>query len=158
MNRGGFSPPPAGANSGSGWFLSTTKVDYFHPLQIITILLLFLIMTVKYEIRYYSADVQQEIRAFPKTLKARFIRYTVQMIESGANIGEPHTKAFGDGLFELRLKGQEGIARVFYCTQIGRKIVMLHSFMKKTQKTPLREKEIAMKRLQEVKNGKTTVA
>ena len=115
-------------------------------------------MKTRYEIRYYSHEVQQDIRGFPKTLKARYIRCTDQMAETGANLGEPHTTAFGGGLFELRLKGQEGIARVFFCTQIGRKIVMLHSFMKKTQKTPIREKEIAMRRLQEVKNGKATVA
>lgn len=64
---------------------------------------------------------------------------------------EPHTKAFGDGLFELQLKGAEGIARVFYCTLVGRRIVMLHCFVKKTQKTPLKERWIAKKRMMEVK-------
>jgi len=53
-------------------------------------------------------------------------------------------------LFEIRIKGQEGIARVFYCTQINNEIVMLHSFIKKTQNTPRRELETAMKRLKEV--------
>jgi phage-related protein len=46
-------------------------------------------------------------------------------------------------LFELRLKGAEGIARVFYCTLIGRRIVMLHSFVKKSARTPVRDREIA---------------
>lgn len=111
----------------------------------------------KYEIRYYDHEVQQDILSLPKTLKARYFRCTDEMVTSGSNLGEPHTKSFGDGLFELRLKGREGIARVFYCTQIGRKIVMLHSFIKKTQKTPSRESEIAYQRLKEVKNGKITV-
>ena len=53
------------------------------------------------------------------------------MIALGPNIGEPHTKAFGEGLFELRLKGAEGIARVFFCTRVGKRIVMLHSFIKR---------------------------
>ncbi len=57
-------------------------------------------------------------------------------MEYGTNLGMPHTKAMGSGLFELRLKGAEGIARVFYCTVIDRKVVMLHSFVKKTDKTP----------------------
>ena len=70
----------------------------------------------------------------------------------GPNLGEPHTKAMGDGLFELRLKGAEGIARVFYCTLIGKRIVMLHSFVKKTDRTPKRELEVAHSRLEEIKH------
>jgi phage-related protein len=69
------------------------------------------------------------------------------------HLGAPHTKAFGDGLFELRLKGAEGIARVFYCTLVGQKIVMLHSFIKKTQKTPRSELAIALQRMKEVKQN-----
>ena len=68
-------------------------------------------------------------------------------------LGSPHTKAFGDGLFELRLKGAEGIARVFFCTLVAKRIVMLHSFIKKSDKTPLREREIAEARLKEVKDA-----
>lgn len=60
------------------------------------------------------------------------------MIALGPNIGEPHSKAFGAGLFELRLKGAEGIARVFFCTLVGKRIVMLHSFIKKSERTPTR--------------------
>jgi phage-related protein len=68
-------------------------------------------------------------------------------------LGAPHTKAFGNGLFELRLKGAEGIARVFFCTLVGKRIVMLHSFIKKSDKTLLREREMAEVRLKEVKHG-----
>lgn len=72
------------------------------------------------------------------------------MIEHGANLGEPHTQAMGSGLFELRLKSTEGIARVFYCNRIGKRIVMLHSFVKKTPKTPLKELRIAQTRIKEL--------
>lgn len=58
----------------------------------------------------------------------------------------------GNGLLELRLKGAEGIARVFYCTMVGKQIVMLHSFVKKTQKIPFKEKRIEEIRMREVKN------
>lgn len=75
------------------------------------------------------------------------------MIHSGANLGGPHTQAMGDGLFELRLKGPEGIARVFYCTLVGKRIVILHSFVKKTQKTSLRELRTAQARMKEIKNA-----
>jgi phage-related protein len=75
------------------------------------------------------------------------------MVALGPNLGEPHTKAFGDGLFELRLKGAEGIARVFFCTLVGKRIVMLHSFIKKSERTPLREREIAETRMKEIKRA-----
>jgi phage-related protein len=65
----------------------------------------------------------------------------------------PHTRAMGEGLFELRLKSAEGIARVFYCTMVGRKIVILHQFIKKTDKTPQRELETARRRMKEFKNA-----
>ena len=97
----------------------------------------------EYEIRYYSDEVEEQILALPDTLAARYVVLTRRMTAVGANLGPPHTDSFGEGLFELRLKGAEGIARVFFCTLIGRKIMMLHSFVKKTQKTPHREIEIA---------------
>lgn len=75
------------------------------------------------------------------------------MVALGPNLGEPLTKAFGDGLFELRLKGAEGIARVFYCTLVGRRIVMLHSYIKKSNKTPRRELDVARGRSDEVRHA-----
>jgi len=74
------------------------------------------------------------------------------MQEHGANLGEPHTKALGNGLFELRLKGVEGIARVCYCTLARQRIVMLHCFVKKSQKTPTADLQLAQARLKEVKD------
>jgi phage-related protein len=105
-----------------------------------------------YTITYYSQAVQTEILNLPDTLAARYIVLTRRMVALGPNLGEPHTKAFGEGLFELRLKGTEGIARVFFCTLVGRRIVMLHSFLKKSQKTPPRERRIAEVRMKEIKN------
>ena len=91
--------------------------------------------------------------ALPDTLAARFVVLTRRMVVIGPNLGEPHTKAFGNGLFEMRLKGAEGIARVFFCALVGRRIVMLHSFVKKSSKTPQRELEIAETRLKEIKHA-----
>lgn len=108
-----------------------------------------------YSIGYYSEGVQEQIIALPDTLAARYVVLTRRMIALGPNLGEPHTKAFGNGLFELRLKGAEGIARVFFCTLVGRRIVMLHSFIKKSERTPLRELEIAKSRLKEIKHANT---
>jgi len=65
----------------------------------------------------------------------------------------PHSRAMGDGLFELRLKGKEGIGRAFYCFLIGQKVIIVHSFVKKTQETPKRELRVAISRIEEVKNA-----
>jgi len=55
-------------------------------------------------------------------LAARYIVLSRRRVSLGPNLGEPHTKVFGGGLFELRLKGAEGIARVFFCTLVGRRM------------------------------------
>ena len=104
-----------------------------------------------FTIIYYSEQVQNEIMSLPVSLQARYIALTQRMLEHGPNLGLPHTDAFGGGLFELRLKGKEGIARVFFCTVIDCEIVMLHSFIKKTQKTPKNELAIARIRMKEIK-------
>lgn len=106
-----------------------------------------------YSIEYDSAGVEDQILDLPDTLAARYVVLTRRMAAVGPNLGPPHTVSLGDGLFELRLKGAEGIARVFFCTLVGRRIMMLHSFVKKTQKTPLREIDIARKRMKEVKHA-----
>ena len=108
-----------------------------------------------YAIVYYSAAVQTQILDLPDTLAARYVVLTRRMVVLGPNLGAPHTKAFGEGLFELRLKGAEGIARVFFCTLIGKRIVILHSFIKKSDKTPPREREIAKVRIKEVRHAHT---
>jgi phage-related protein len=108
-----------------------------------------------YTIQYYSERLQEDIFALPKTLLARYFSLTDRIKVFGPNLGEPHTKAFGNGLFELRMKGAEGIARVFYCTLIKRQIVMLHCFVKKSPKTPTNDRRIAERRLKEVKNADT---
>jgi phage-related protein len=108
---------------------------------------------VDYTITYYSEAVQADILNLPDTLAARYIVLTRRIVALGPNLGEPHTKAFGESLFELRLKGAEGIARVFFCTLAGRRVVMLHSFVKKADKTPPRERRIAEARMKEVKHA-----
>ena len=62
-----------------------------------------------------------------------------------------HIPIFGGGLFELRLKSADGIARVFFCTMVEQEIIMLHSFIKKAQKTPLKELKLAKQRMKELK-------
>jgi len=109
----------------------------------------------KWVIKYYSEKLENEILKLPSGLLARYLRLTDLLTEFGANLGLPHTKKIEKELFELRVKGKEGIARVFFCTKVGRKIIMLHSFIKKSQKTPKKELEIARKRKKEVLNNES---
>ena len=106
-----------------------------------------------WEVTFYSDKVESEILDMPKGMVAKFVRAGDLMIVSGPNLGMPHTKSMDDGLFELRLKSSEGIARVFFCTVVNQKIVFLHHFIKKTQKTPPKELNIARKRMKEAKDA-----
>lgn len=107
----------------------------------------------KWEILYYSTNVRKFILDLPNGILADYLRLIELLQEHGADLRLPHSRTMGKGLFEMRPRGAEGIGRVFYCTQIGRKIVILHTFVKKTQKTPKNELDIARKRLKEVKNA-----
>ena len=80
-----------------------------------------------WRIEYFSGKLETEILNLPAGLLARYLRLTDMMIEFGSNLGMPHTESIGNGLYELRIKSKEGIARVFYCTKVGKRIVMLHN-------------------------------
>lgn len=110
-------------------------------------------MPVNWTFTFYSDRVEAEILALPAGFLARFIRYAEKIEVYGPDLGMPHTKAMGDGLFELRLKSAEGIARVFYCTLVGKRIVVLHHFIKKTDKTPAKALDLARKRKKEIENA-----
>jgi phage-related protein len=105
---------------------------------------------VAWSVTFYSERVEAEIFALAPGFLARFIRYAERMEEFGPDLGMPHTRAMGGGLFELRIKAAEGIARVFYCTVVDRRIVILHQFAKKTDKTPPKELEVAQRRMKEL--------
>jgi phage-related protein len=108
---------------------------------------------VNWSITYYSKSLQREILAMPAGFLARYLRYADRMEVFGPDLGMPHTRIMGKGLFELRIKAAEGIARVFYCTIVDKKIMVLHQFIKKTDKTPPRELATARQRMKEVKNA-----
>ena len=103
-----------------------------------------------YRIEFFNSKVQDEILSWPTGIAASFAAIAVRMVEHGSNLGMPYTKAMGQGLFEIRARGVEGIGRAFFCTQVGQRIVVLHGFLKKTQQTPDQDLRIARKRLNEV--------
>jgi len=101
-------------------------------------------------IEFFDDNVEAETFALPPKILAKML-HIFELIEmAGAKLGEPYTKPLGNGLFEVRAKAREGIGRSIYCYQIGQKIIILHSFVKKDQKTPKRDLEIALKRKKEI--------
>jgi phage-related protein len=106
-----------------------------------------------YKVEYYNARVLAEIEAWPVDILADYARLVELLMEHGPNLRMPHSKAMGEGMFELRPKGKEGIGRAFYCYLVRRRVVVVHAFVKKTQQTPERDLTLARKRVAEVKNG-----
>ena len=106
-----------------------------------------------FEINYFHARVLAEIESWPVDVVADYARLVELLIEHGPNLRLPHSRAFGDGLFELRPKGRSGIGRAFYCYMQGKRVIVLHAFIKKSQQTPDNELKLARKRLKEVQHG-----
>jgi phage-related protein len=92
-----------------------------------------------------------EVHALPVDMQAHF-RRIVEMIEAHGleKMREPYVKHLEGKLWEMRLKGRDGIARSVYVTASGRRVVVLRTFVKKTEKTPRREIEIAFERAKDV--------
>jgi phage-related protein len=107
----------------------------------------------KYAIEYFHARVKKDIESWPDGILANYARLVELLMEFGPNLRMPHSRTLGDGLFELRPRGREGIGRALYCYVDGQRIVVLHAFIKKTQETPEKELRCARQRLKEVRNG-----
>lgn len=97
------------------------------------------------------AAADDEILALPPKLQARLLRL-MEMVENVGldQIHEPHVKHLDGKFWELRAKAQEGIARGIYVAVTGRRVLVLHVFVKKTQKTPKAALELALERMKEV--------
>ncbi len=103
-----------------------------------------------WKITFYNAKVEAQTLNFPSGILANLV-HIMEMIESfGPNLGKPYVGSLGSGLYEIRAKGKEGIGRSTYCTIAGKEVVILHSFIKKTKKTPKKDLELARKRMKEV--------
>jgi len=106
-----------------------------------------------FDITYFHERVLFEIQSWPADVLADYARLTELLMAHGPSLRLPHSRAFGDGLFELRPRGRSGIGRAFYCFLVGRRVVVLHAFIKKSQQTPDRELKLARKRLKELPHG-----
>ncbi len=104
----------------------------------------------KWKITYFNDKAYKDIQRWPKKLLSKYLRIVDLIEQLGPDLGMPFTKAMGKELFEIRAKGQEGIGRAFFCTVHKNEVVVLHGFIKKTDKTPKGDLEIARKRLREL--------
>jgi phage-related protein len=98
-----------------------------------------------------NETVAGEIADLPADMQARFLRLVDRITQIGlGSLGEPHVKHLEGKLWELRLTGRDGIARALYVTAMGRRVVVVRAFVKKTQKTPRSEIELALRRAKEI--------
>ena len=98
-----------------------------------------------------GTQVDAEILALPKDMQAAFVRLAERIEAVGLErIGQPHVKHLQDKLWEMRLTGRDGIARALYVAAIGRRVIVVHAFVKKTQKTPRGAIDLALRRTKEI--------
>ena len=99
-----------------------------------------------------SDVVDAELEALPADMRVRF-SYISRLIEEFGldRVREPHIKHLQGPLWEMRMKGKDGISRAIYVTATGQRVVVVRVFVKKTQKTPKREIDLALKRAKEVR-------
>ena len=98
-----------------------------------------------------NETVDAEVAELPEDMRARLVRVS-ELIESVGlpSVKEPHVRHIRGQLWELRLKGKAGIARALYVATTGRRVVILRVFIKKTEKTPTAEIELALRRAKEL--------
>ncbi len=102
-------------------------------------------------VEFLNDDVECELEIFPADIKASFFRISTLIESHGLqNIREPYVKHLEGALWEMRMKGRDGIARAAYVTATGKRVIVLRVFPKKTQKTPRKEIELSLKRAKDI--------
>ena len=102
-------------------------------------------------VEFLNEKIEALLEALPEDMQASFLRI-VDLIESKGleQVREPYVKHLEGSLWEMRMRGRSGIARAVYVTAIGKRVVVVHIFEKKTQQTPRREIVTALKRAKEL--------
>ena len=99
-----------------------------------------------------NETVDAEVEALPEDMRARLARIALLIEEKGLErVGGPHVKHIEGRLWEMRMKGKSGISRALYVTAAGQRVVILRVFIKKTDKTPRREIDLAISRAKVIK-------
>lgn len=105
-----------------------------------------------WSVLFLNAEVESEVAALPGDMQAKLFRI-IDMIEQFGLVAmrEPYVKHLEKSLWEMRLKGRDGIARAIYVTVSGKRAVVVRVFRKKTQKTPRSELQLALRRAENVR-------
>lgn len=110
-----------------------------------------MVIWMKWTVETLNATVDAELERLPADMRARFTRVTGLIEEFGLEkVGQPHVKHLEGPLWEIRLSGRSGISRALYVTAKGKRVVVVRVFIKKTQKTPQREINLAIERAKEI--------
>lgn len=106
----------------------------------------------RWRVEFLDEGVQAALDSHPADIRASF-RRIVELIQSQGleRVRESYVKHLDGPVWEIRMKGKDGIARAAYVTATGRRVVVVHVFVKKTQKTSRREIDIALRRAKEVR-------
>ena len=101
----------------------------------------------KWRVTFFDKKVKTQALAFPKGIQANFL-HSISLVERfGPHVGMPYTRFMGMGLYEIRARGKEGIGRAFFCALPDMELVILSTFVKKSQKTPKRQLDLARQRM-----------
>jgi phage-related protein len=107
---------------------------------------------VSWRVEILDRRAERELDELAADVRQRFLRIAELIERHGpAGVHEPYVKHLDGKLWEMRMKGKDGIARAIYITAHGERVVVLHAFVKRTQKTPQRALEIARERAKEVR-------
>jgi phage-related protein len=106
---------------------------------------------VQWAVEFLDDDVAAALSALPEDIRASFERIVGPIEGYGlTRMREPYVRHIEGPVWEMRMKGKDGIARAAYVTASGRRVVVVHVFPKKTQRTPRRDINIALRRAKEV--------
>lgn len=104
-----------------------------------------------WRVEVLNGTVQAELDALPTDMRARLTWLGQRISQIGLEaLREPHVKHLEGKLWEMRLTGRDGIARAIYVTALGRRVIIVRAFVKKTQRTPRTEIELALRRAEEI--------
>jgi phage-related protein len=103
-------------------------------------------------VEFFDASVRQDLESMPAEIRARFLRVSQLLTAFGPhNVREPYVKHLQGPVWEMRMRGRDQIARAAYVTVEKERIVVVHVFSKKTQKTSRRDLALALKRAKELR-------
>ena len=97
------------------------------------------------EVRFFHNDIEHFIAGLEKSTIAKVLRMFDLLETFGYRLGMPHTKKIGNGLFELRIRGAQEV-RFLYIFRKEQIVIVLHGFVKKTQKLPMKDLKLAQQR------------